>query len=153
MSNALVDALAATPGRLRGLLGALSGERARPRPGAGDWTPVDVLLHVRASDAILAPRIPQILARPGVPMADIDDRAYGDVLARAGLTVAEQVEAFGARRAELVALLRALRPEEWSATGQHELRGPITIRDLVAWIAEHEAEHLAQIEAALSATG
>ena len=147
--NDLIESLATTPRRLRELLGDLADERAQPRPDSGDWTPVDMLLHVRASDAILAPRIPQILARPGVPLPDIDDRAYGDVLARAGLTVAEQLDAFTARRAELVALLRTLGPDDWSATGQHELRGPITVRDVVGWIAEHEAEHLAQIQSSL----
>jgi hypothetical protein len=148
-SSQLVEELAATPGRLRELLRGVVGERPRLQADAGDWTPVDVLLHVRASDAILAARIPQILARPGVPMADVDERAYGVVLARAGLTVAEQLDAFAARRAEIIALLRSLTPADWSATGQHELRGPITVRDLAAWMVEHEAGHLAQIAAAL----
>lgn len=150
----LIGALGATPDRLRRLLGAVAHQPPRPRPDPGtDWTAADVLLHMRATDAILATRIPQILARPHLPMADLDDRAYGEALARAGLTVAQQLDAFAARRAELVALLRTLRPADWSLTGQHELRGPISVRELAIWIAEHEAEHLSQIEQALNREG
>jgi hypothetical protein len=145
----VVEALAASPARLRGLLGGLGGERARPHPEVGGWAAGDVLLHLRASDAILAPRIGQILARPNVPLADIDERTYAGVLARAEPTVAEQIDAFAARRAELVAILRALRPNDWNLTGQHERRGPVSVRELATWIAEHEAEHVSQIEQAL----
>jgi len=144
----LTEALAASPARLRRLLAGLESEAVRPHPDVGDWAPIDVLLHVRASDAILAPRVGQILTRPNVPLADIDERAYAEVLVRAGLTVGEHLDIYAARRAELVALLRGLRPPGWALAGQHERRGPVTVRELVGWIADHEAEHLDQIERA-----
>ncbi len=104
---------------------------------------------MRASDAILAPRILQILARPGVPLPAIDDGLYGRLLGRTGLPIREQVEVFAARRGELAALLHALSAEEWDVTGQHEQRGPVTVRMIATHIAQHEGEHLVQIEAAL----
>src|SRR5262249_13390095 len=146
-ARSLVDALAATPERLRELFGGRGGGRPRPHPPEGEWTPGDILLHMRASNAILAERTPQILTRPSPPLSDIDERAYAAVLARAGRPVAAQIELFAARRGELVELLRTLQPEQWELAGQHELRGPISIRRLATWIAEHEAEHLTQIEA------
>jgi hypothetical protein len=147
--RALVGALAAAPRRLRELLGGRDDAGTRQRRGAHDWSAAEVLLHLWASDAIMAPRIPLILARPGIPLPGVDERAYGRVLERIGLSVAEQVEAYQARRRELVAVLRALAPEEWEATGQHEELGAISVRGIVERIAEHEAEHLAQMEAAL----
>ena len=149
----LVDALAAVPGRLHELFGQVEDSRAWRPSAEGEWSAAEVLLHMRASDAILAPRIPQILARPGVPLPSIDDALYGRLLGRAGLPIGEQVEVFAARRGELVALLRALSAEEWDLTGQHEQRGTISVRTIATHIAEHEGEHLAQIEAALRGPG
>ncbi|HZR00522.1 MAG TPA: DinB family protein [Chloroflexota bacterium] len=147
--RALVEALAAAPRRLRELLGGRDDARTRRRRGEHDWSAAEILLHLRASDAILASRIPLVLARPGIPLPGVDERAYGRVLERTGPSVAEQVEAFEARRRELVAVLRALAPEEWETTGQHEELGAISVRGIVERIVEHEAEHLAQMEAAL----
>jgi len=147
--RALVDALAATPTRLRDLFEGIDDDVARRRPAGGEWSAADVLTHLRASDAIILTRVPQILVRPGLPLVGLNEEVYARVLDRAGLSVVEQVQAFAARRGELVALLRALAPEEWALAGRHEEHGDVTIRGLVERVVPHEAEHLAQIEAAL----
>ena len=51
--------------------------RARPRPTSGP--PRDLFAHLRASDAILAPRVYQLLTRPGAPIAGYDERIWARV--------------------------------------------------------------------------
>ena len=64
----------------------------------------------------------------------------------ADIPVEDQIAAFSATRRELVHVLRGLSDEHWPPTGQHELRGPVTIEAVARSIIEHEAEHRPQID-------
>jgi hypothetical protein len=148
---ASISALAATADRLRALFADLPDQAARRAPATGEWSPMDALTHIRASDAIIAPRVWQILVRPGVRFPGFDEARWRSFVARADEPLADQLAAFLARRAELVALLRTLTPDEWESRGEHEEFGSVTVRTLVErGIVHHEAEHLAQIEALLA---
>lgn len=142
----LVETLAATPVWLRGCFLRLSEANARVSPGAGQWSAADVLAHLRASDAILAPRVFQILARHEAPLIGFDERAWAALAARAQASIAMQLAAFEAVRAELVGVLKTLSPGEWAAVGHHETRGALTVREIVEDLASHEREHRMQIE-------
>ena len=72
-------------------------------------------------------------------------------LARAGhleTDPADAVQAFRARRNEVLALLRALPPAVWrSRTGIHAKAGEITIEQTAQRLADHDDRHLAAIAA------
>lgn len=142
----LVDALAETPIWLRETFLHLSDSAARLSPGAGQWSAADVLAHLRASDAILAPRVLQILVRAQAPLIGFDERAWAAWATRARLSISTQVEAFDAQRSELVGVLRTLIPAEWAAEGLHETRGALSVRAIVQDLATHEREHRQQMD-------
>ena len=56
-----------------------------------------------------------MLTRPDGVQLGLDDRKYGDLLARAHSSTADQVQAFILRRRELVGLMRQLSTQEWTA--------------------------------------
>ena len=62
---------------------------------------------------------------------------------------AEALAAFRARRAECLAFLRGLPPEQWERGGIHATRGRMTIKDFVAMMAWHDDNHLDQLRRAL----
>jgi hypothetical protein len=146
----VIETLAATPIWLRAGFDHLSEAAARRAPRPHEWSALDILAHLRASDAILAPRIMQVLCRPDAPLAGYDERIWARLAARAHLPLAAQLAAFEAHRAELVGLLRTLTSAEWALAGQHEVRGQLTVRDIAADLAQHEQEHQAQFQALLS---
>jgi transposase len=149
--EAIVAALAATADRLRALFADLPDERAVRAPAPGEWSAAEALAHLRACDAIIAPRVWQILVRPGVRFPGMDEPRWRALSARSDEPLAAQLAAFLTHRAELVALLRTLTPEEWETAGEHEELGPVTIRVLMdRGMVQHEAEHLAQIELLLA---
>ena len=115
----------------------------------GEWTLAQVLNHVRAADAILSTRVFQVLVRVGTPLPAFDERAWGKLYGTSGVSLDDEAAHFALRRAELVAVLRSLTPEEWSHTGQHETLGLLTVADIASSIASHEYEHRLQIEAML----
>ena len=147
----LIDALKATPAALRGSVRSLKGRAIADPPADGEWSLLDIVRHVRASDAILAPRIVQVLVREGAPLAAFDERAWSELIAAADVPIDAQLAAFAIQRAELTALLRTLTPAQWLRSGVHEECGVQTLADICEYIAAHEAEHLAEAAAIVAA--
>lgn len=143
--------LAATPDKFQAALDTLGADRFAERPAPSDWSPSEILTHVRAADAVIAPRFLQVLVRPGIALPDFDERMVGDRLARAQQTDRERITVFSARRAELVALLATVSEGEGELRGDHETKGAISITDLYGALAGHEEEHLQQLATAVAA--
>jgi hypothetical protein len=150
-THEIIATLSSTPGWLRAEFSGLPDEVARHAPKAGEWSPAQVVAHLRASDAIVAPRVFQLLTRANAPLTGFDERAWAETAARAELPLATQLTAFEAQRAELVGVLRTLTDAEWEIVGQHETRGALSLREIATDLAEHEREHRSQLEAALAA--
>ncbi len=140
----LVQRLAQTPAWLRAALTAGDHRLAAAEPD--HWGIGDIIRHIRAADAIMSTRVFQILVREGAPLPAFDERAWGGLLAASGIPLEDQVAEFALRRAELVAMLRSLTPDQWQLSGQHELAGSVTVADVCRSVAEHESEHRAQLE-------
>ena len=140
----LVQRLAQAPAWLRAAL--TDGDHRLTGAGPDHWGVGDIIRHIRAADAVLSTRIFHILIREAAPLPAFDERAWGELLAAAAIPLDEQIAEFAHRRAELVAVLRSLSPDRWQAAGQHELAGSVTVVDVCRSIAEHEAEHRAQLE-------
>jgi hypothetical protein len=146
----IISALEATP-RWLGDASAAAGDSPAETPSAGgEWSITDIIRHLRASDAIVAPRILHVLVRPGAALAAYDEREWADLTTAAAVPIADQVTEFALRRRELVGVLRSLSQEQWALAGEHEARGMMTVAQIAASIAEHEAEHQLQVERLLS---
>ncbi len=146
----LVERFAAAPGRIARAASGHDATRLHAAPAPGEWSPRDILAHLRASDDILAPRLIQILVRDDTPLPAFDERRWAEVVGYGSLEFQSLLATFTARRAELTAMLRRLSPDHWQRAGVHEERGPRTILQLLRILVEHEAEHCAQIEALLA---
>ena len=144
-----LDALGRTPDAFQAALTTLGPRRFVQQPATGEWSPAEILTHVRAADAVIAPRIMQVLVRPGVALTAFDEREVGVRLARAQIAAVHAIAVFKARRTELVALLATVTDEERRLHGNHEAKGAVTIADLYNHLAQHEREHLAQLETAV----
>jgi len=142
----LIEMLAENARRVEVLFAGLSEADVRRAPAPNEWSAFEVLIHMRTAEAIMMPRLLQILVRPGVRVPDMDGHRWAALLTRARLPVDQQVAAFAARRRELVGLLETLGPLEWATAGEHELLGELTVRGIAEHAAVHEQEHLAQIE-------
>ncbi len=61
----------------------------------------------------------------------------------------EALSTFKQRRAETLAFLRGLKPEQWERGGIHPVRGRMTVTDFVGLMAWHDDNHLDQLKRAL----
>lgn len=142
--------LAESPAQFGAALSDLGEVKFGRRPAPDEWSPLEVLRHVRASDLIVASRIWNWLTRPDGVHLGLDERKYGDLLARADLSATDQVRAFILRRRELVGLLRELSSHEWTAPVWTDF-GEVSILRLAGEMVLHEQEHLGQLAEAVAA--
>lgn len=145
-----VTTLAESPAEFEAALSHLGEAGFGCRPTPDEWSPSEVLRHVRASDLIVSSRIWNALTRPDAVHPGLDERRYVDLLVRAGLSTANQVRAFILRRRELVGLLRGLSDHEWTTPVRTDF-GEVPLSRVTAGMASHEQEHLAQLAAAVAA--
>ena len=141
----LLSRLAAAPAHFQALLARLEDADSVTTVAAGEWSPHEVVAHMRATNDILEPRVFQVLVRPNTPLIGFDEDRWLQVLGYVKLPVTDLLQTMAWRRKELVNALRNVSPEDWERSGIHEVRGPMTVYVLATQIAEHEDEHLAQI--------
>ena len=144
--------LARTPAALDALLRGLPEAWVRTTEGPGTWSAYDVVGHlVHAEEDDWMPRVHVLLdhgqAQPFAPF----DR-FGMFEKAQGRTLADLLDAFAARRAESLDVLRslALGPDALARCGTHPAFGSVTLGQLIATWAVHDLGHLAQIARVLA---
>jgi DinB superfamily len=142
----LLSRLASAPGRFASALARLDDADSITSIQPGEWSPAEILAHVRASHAILEPRLFHMLVRDNSPLPAFDERRWAEIARFAALPITASLETMSLQRKELVYALRGLSAADWERTGTHEISGPLTVYRLARNIADHDDEHCAQIE-------
>jgi hypothetical protein len=132
--------LAAVPDKIRlSANGHAEAELAARRDG--DWSPAEVLAHLRASDDILAYRAYAILVRDNPPLPAYDERRWAELAGYAAAPFLNSLDVYAKKRADLVTLLNRASLGDWERTGSHEVRGSLSLWDTMMTLVEHEEEH------------
>lgn len=147
MSAPVLAVLRATPLRLAELSDGLPEERLHAaEPGA--WSARDVLAHLRACADVWGAAMARLLAedrptfRAVSPRRAIDDTDY------LSLQFLPSLQAFSQQRAQLLAELEPLTPEQWdrtaTVTGAGRPLSP-TVLSYAERMATHERSHVRQV--------
>ncbi len=121
------------------------------RPDAKNWAAKECVCHLRDTEEMFMARFNQIMAMdnpklsfdPATPDRWAAERQY------LRHDVQEALAHFRKRRAESLAFLETLTPEQWKRGATHATRGLMTIDDFVTLIAWHDDNHLDQLRRAL----
>ena len=143
----------AAPAKLAALTEQLSADQLARRPGPDKWSIQEIAAHLADDELVGGYRIRIILSSPGIAIQAFDQ----DVWARTGrydrTEVRASIEMFRILRESNLALLGALSPEEWNASGIHSERGPESIRNIAMYYAGHDLNHFKQIQAIRDSIG
>ena len=141
--------LADMPGFLAArFLGLPPDAAVRPGPG-GSFSPVEQCWHLADLERRgFAVRIRRLLAEENPELPDFDGARAAEEGNYRSRSVAEGIAAFRACREENIAALRAVPEKAWLRGGTQEGVGPVTLCDIPAMMAEHDAGHRGEIEAA-----
>jgi hypothetical protein len=115
--------------------------------GELDWTPEEVAGHLRDSARVFTDRIRRIGQEDRPALADFvpdePDRVAGYRATPPAVLLGE----LGAAQAELLHTVAAVRPDRLDAVGVHEVDGPVSLADLLAFLPAHQRDHAEQLAA------
>lgn len=140
--RAVETILAETPQRLAARLEAMGPERAATAPAPGKWSPAEIVCHLADCELAFGFRLRQTLAEPGHVIQPFDQDKWA--MHYSGISAAQALEAFKALRAWNLLLIGSALPAKAHVEVTHPERGAMTFGDVVASIAGHDLNHLAQ---------
>lgn len=152
MHSDLIAQLAATPSTLAHLV-AESTEAELDAAPDGEWNARTLLAHFR-DDEYLCMRVAleRMLAEETPTLRFIDGGEWEPGRSHARDRKDWLLADFALQRQASVAIFRALQPTDWERTGRTIENGLFTVATFLrAWV-NHDAEHIAQLEAALGET-
>src|SRR5687768_13257882 len=149
MDRALMLAsMRATPRMLREMSRDCTAEQAWTAPKAGEWSIAEVVRHLVEGDRdTFLPRLRRMLAetRPLFERTRPAPEASTDLNAL--------LLAFETARGQALALLDGLDDAGWRREGVSPSRGALSVQSYAQTMAEHDTEHLQQIQDVRQALG
>ncbi|HEY0736287.1 MAG TPA: DinB family protein [Herpetosiphonaceae bacterium] len=141
--------LAAGPSRIDELTADLPPEQLRASQPDGGWSVVEVLAHLRSCADVWGNCIEVIIAQDEPTIRAINPTTWINGTNYREQAFGSSFQAFARQRTDLLAVLEALDPADWSRTATITGAGRPLVRSVHAyaqWLATHERSHLKQIE-------
>ncbi len=145
----LLTMLAAAPPRIAAVTAGMAPDQLRTAPAQGEWSANQVLAHLRACADVWGHCIAAILARDTPTLRAIDPRTWIESTDYREQEFQPSLHAYAAQRAELLRMLQALAPEDWSRSATVTGAGKTLQRTVLTYaerLVVHERPHLEQIE-------
>ena len=123
-------------------------------PQPDEWSPHDVLAHIRACCDVWGGNIEKILAEEHAAFKGVNPRTWIRRTDYPEWPFQKAIRAFSAQRRALLRTLSALAPEDWERTAAVISYGQLSfersVRSYASQLARHERSHVRQIEGALA---
>jgi hypothetical protein len=142
MDRQQIEEYVACGSRLRSAVAGLSAEDLTARPGPGDWSILELVLHLADSDCISIDRMKRMLTEDEPQLLYADESAYVRCLASHEQSLEDALILFEVGRRQFARVLRALPDEAFDRRGQHNRRGVVTVGGMVKDYIEHLDYHL-----------
>ena len=144
----LLETLGGTPDRVKSLAHGLSPTRLTRRPREGEWSMTEILTHLLLGERdVIFPRLQRMLLEGAPTFPSSATGRTGFAAAPALRDFGEDLGAFREVRSRTIAFLKSLGQHDWRRIGTTPTRGTLTIEDYARYLAEHDVEHLSQLEA------
>jgi hypothetical protein len=142
VDRTLIDAYEAGAAKLRAAVAGLTRDDLTARPGPGDWSIQEVVVHLADSDAISIDRMKGMLTEADPPLLYADETAYVRLLHPHEQDLGDSLALFEVGRRQWARVLRLLPDPAFDRAGVHDRRGRVTVGGFVADYARHVDEHL-----------
>lgn len=143
--------LAETPGRIRELTAKLGPDGFDRSYAPGKWTGRQILAHLAQVEMMAGTRFRQAVTLDDYVVQPFDQDQW---IAREPLPEGtEAIEALCSMRRWNLAFFRSLSPEDQARTFRHPERGTLSVDWMLELLAEHDLNHLTQLEMIASGGG
>jgi hypothetical protein len=140
-----LETQARTPQILSELVSGVSNTRLTEQPGPGRWSITQILAHLAEDEIATAWRYRQMVEHDGVELPGFDQDLWAKMGNYAARDPQDSIALFRLLRNSNLEFLRGLNTEQWNNSGVHAERGRITVMELAAHMAGHDANHIEQI--------
>ncbi len=140
-----LEAQALTANILAELVGKVPDTQLRERPSPEKWSIGEILAHLAEDEIATAWRYRQMVEHSGIELAGFDQDLWAKIGNYGGRDPQESLALFKLLREANLEFLRGLSAEQWNCFGIHAERGHISVLELAAHMAGHDANHLEQI--------
>lgn len=123
-------------------------------PAPGEWSPNDVMAHLRSCADVWGDCIGRILDEDSPTIRAINPRTWIERTDYPGLPFPRNLSAFERQRADLLACLQSLPASSWARSAVVTGAGRTlerTVLTYAEWLAAHERPHVKQIARAVGA--
>lgn len=145
----ILTLLAAAPPRIAALTAGIAPALLRTRPAPDEWSANEVLAHVRSCANVWGDCIRTLLAEEMPTIRAVNPTTWIKKTDYPEQEFQPSFDAFTTQRAELVAMLEPLTPEQWARGAIVKGAGSTlerTVLRYAQWLATHERPHVKQIE-------
>ncbi len=139
-----LEILSETPSRLEDLYWELKDKKLGSSYGEGKWTARQILAHLVDSEGAYGFRVRLALAEDRPTIQPYDQDAWMGLYRTIDSELA--VEVFRSLRTWNLTLFRTLTPEQRARGAFHPERGEEPVGRMIALLAGHDLNHLAQLE-------
>jgi FMN phosphatase YigB (HAD superfamily) len=147
--TALLSVLRSTPAALATLCCHKSHDLGR-RPAPDEWSPNEVLCHLRDVDAeVNLARLQKVIKEWNPFLVGQDTDPWADTRQYCLQDGLHALVDFTQARLEVLQLLESISPEDWDLPARHAIFGPTNLRELVNIITGHDILHVRQVYQAL----
>ena len=133
------------PAALAALIASASNQQLTTRPQPDKWSVGEILAHLAEDEVATAWRYRQMVEHNGIELPGFDQDMWAKLGNYRSRAPRESLALFQLLREANLTFLEQLTPEQWECFGIHAERGRITVRDLAAHMAGHDANHIEQI--------
>ena len=144
-----VERIQRTASELAALIDGQSDTVLSRRPDEKNWAAKEVVCHLRDTEEGFMARFEAIHAMDEPKFLGVSPDRWAEERQYLRNAADVALAAFRRRRAETLAYLRTLSPEQLKRGGIHATRGRMTIDDFVGMMAWHDDNHLDQLRRAL----
>lgn len=127
---------------LREACAGLTREEAIARPGPGDWSIQELVVHLMDMDAVGIDRMKRVVAEDEPTLLNADENAWIANLHPHDQLLEDALTLFEVNRRQWARVLRLLPAEAFKRFGSHNLRGKLTLRELLTIYSDHLDHHL-----------
>jgi uncharacterized damage-inducible protein DinB len=138
----LIEQFAAGGNRLRRAVEDLSGADLHARPGPGQWSIHELVIHLQDSDAVAIDRMKRVISEENPTLLAYDENLYVARLHYDAQSAEDAVSLFDIGRRQFARVLRRLPNEDFLRQGTHNESGVLSVQQLLQTYVNHLEHHL-----------
>ena len=127
---------------MRKAVAGLTPDDLKARPGPGDWSIHEIVIHLTDSDEIAIDRMKRILIEDNPTQLYADESAYIERLYPHEQSLDDALTLFETGRRQFARVLRKLPDTAFERVGTHNKKGRVTLGEMVQSYVDHVQDHM-----------